>query len=110
MADTCQQAESFLNDVFASAGSTFQAQRYIPSQDQWVDASTLDPTNPPSPLSSKNEGSELGPAFLQRLVLWGVASALLGFTFWPLIASGTEGPITRTLRERYQQLTRDESQ
>jgi hypothetical protein len=29
-----------------------------------------------------------GPGFLQRLVLWGVASALIGFTFWPLVGSG----------------------
>jgi CheY-like chemotaxis protein len=30
----------------------------------------------------------IGPGFLQRLVLWGVASALIGFTFWPLVGSG----------------------
>jgi hypothetical protein len=29
-----------------------------------------------------------GPGFFQRLVLWGVASALIGFTFWPLVGSG----------------------
>jgi len=29
-----------------------------------------------------------GPGFIQRLVLWGVASALIGFTFWPLVGSG----------------------
>ncbi len=53
-------------DVFASAKSgTFQAQRYIPSQDKWVDASTLSATNPPSVLTSGTQGSELGPAFLQ---------------------------------------------
>jgi hypothetical protein len=28
------------------------------------------------------------PGFFQRLVLWGVASALIGFTFWPLVGSG----------------------
>jgi hypothetical protein len=29
-----------------------------------------------------------GSGFFQRLVLWGVASALIGFTFWPLVGSG----------------------
>ncbi len=52
-------------DVFASAGGTFQAQRYVPSSDTWVNASTLSVTNPPSVLTSGNQGSELGPAFLQ---------------------------------------------
>jgi hypothetical protein len=53
-------------DVFASGGGTFQAQRYIPSMDKWVDASVLDGTNPPSILESNGaQGSEMGPAFLQ---------------------------------------------
>ncbi len=58
-------------DVFASMGGTFQAQRYVPSTDTWVDASTLSTTNPPSilsdPSSASNggEGAELGPGFLQ---------------------------------------------
>ena len=58
-------------DVFASMGGTFQAQRYIPSQDEWVDASTLSATNPPSILSDPptatngGEGAELGPGILQ---------------------------------------------
>ena len=52
-------------DVYSSAGGTFQAQRYIPSTGQWVDASTLSATNPPSILSTGNQGSELGPGFLQ---------------------------------------------
>src|SRR5205085_1001404 len=38
-------------DVFSSMGGTFQAQRYIPGTDTWVNASTLDGTNPPSILS-----------------------------------------------------------
>ncbi len=58
-------------DDFASMGGTFQAQRYVPSMDKWVDASTLSATNPPSilsdPSSASNggEGAELGPGFLQ---------------------------------------------
>ena len=36
----------------------------------------------------KQGGKASGPGFLQRLVLWGVASALIGFTFWPLLGSG----------------------
>jgi hypothetical protein len=36
----------------------------------------------------KRAGKATGPGFLQRLVLWGVASALIGFTFWPLVGSG----------------------
>jgi hypothetical protein len=52
-------------DIFASiARNKFEAQRFIPSQNQWVDASTLDPNNPPSLLSGDNQGDELGPAFL----------------------------------------------
>jgi|GEM_PF-3499000 len=52
-------------DVFGSANSgTFEAQRYIPSTGTWVDASNLSTTNPPSVMSSNNEGFELGPAFL----------------------------------------------
>ena len=62
-------------DVFASQGGTFQAQRYVPSSGTWVDASNLDPTNPPSVMSDPNtatsnpnifngEGSEMGPGFL----------------------------------------------
>src|SRR4051812_31886125 len=34
------------------------------------------------------QGRSSGPGFIQRLVLWGVASALIGFTFWPLVGSG----------------------
>jgi DNA-binding NarL/FixJ family response regulator len=36
----------------------------------------------------KRAGRSSGPGFIQRLVLWGVASALIGFTFWPLVGSG----------------------
>ena len=56
---------------------TFKAQRYIPSMDKWVDASNLDPVNPPGLLSDGSpaaspafsnpgdlEGAELGPAFV----------------------------------------------
>jgi hypothetical protein len=53
-------------DIFASGGGTFQAQRYVPSTDTWVDASTLSGVNPPSILESNGaQGRELGPAFLQ---------------------------------------------
>jgi hypothetical protein len=52
-------------DVFASiTDHRFEAQRFIPSKDQWVDASTLDSNNPPSLLSVPDVGYELGPAFL----------------------------------------------
>lgn len=62
-------------DVFASQGGTFQAQRYVPSTGTWVDASNLDPSNPPSVMSDPNtatadptifngQGSEMGPGFL----------------------------------------------
>ncbi len=54
-------------DVWSSgASNTFQAQRYDPTTDTWVDASTLSATNPPSILESNGgQGRELGPAFLQ---------------------------------------------
>ena len=62
-------------DVFASQGGTFQAQRYVPASDTWVDASTLSSTNPPSVMSNpttptsnpsifNGQGSEMGPGFL----------------------------------------------
>jgi hypothetical protein len=59
-------------DVFASKGGTFQGQRYVPSSDSWVNASTLgspaptrltDPTTGMPPLF-QGQGSELGPGFL----------------------------------------------
>ncbi len=65
-------------DIYSSiSNGVFQAQRYIPSQDKWVNASNLSPTNPPSLLSDgppppsaalpspgDGQGDELGPAFL----------------------------------------------
>lgn len=36
----------------------------------------------------KPAGKAAGTGFFQRLVLWGVATALIGFTFWPLVGSG----------------------
>jgi len=41
-----------------------------------------------APTREKRAGTSSGPGFIQRLVLWGVASALIGFTFWPLVGSG----------------------
>lgn len=29
-----------------------------------------------------------GAGLMQRLALWGIAIALIGFTFWPLVSSG----------------------
>jgi hypothetical protein len=58
--------ESILSyDIFASiTHNRFGAQRFVPSTNQWVDASTLDPNNPPGLLSGANQGDELGPACL----------------------------------------------
>jgi hypothetical protein len=51
-------------DIFASTDQqVFHAQRYVPAQNQWVDASNLDPTNPPGMLSN-NKYYELGGAVL----------------------------------------------
>jgi hypothetical protein len=50
--------------VSSIADNRFEAERYIPSTGQWVDASSLDPKNPPSPLSAALEHDFLGPAFL----------------------------------------------
>src|SRR5262249_50675027 len=62
-------------DVFASVTDRkFEAQRYIPSQDKWVDASQLDVLNPPAILTGPTQGSELGPAFLlpdKRVIFFG---------------------------------------
>jgi parallel beta-helix repeat protein len=52
-------------DVYSSASqNVFQAQRYVPSTNTWVDASTLNSANPPSILTNGSAGSELGPGFL----------------------------------------------
>ncbi len=37
---------------------------------------------------AQRAGAALGPGLLQRLTLWGIATALIGFTFWPLVGSG----------------------
>jgi len=73
-------------DVFSSESGTFHAQRYVPSTGMWVDASNLDPSNPPSILSDpatpvgnpptmfNGEGDELGPGFLLpngRVIIFG---------------------------------------
>ena len=57
-------------DIWASiTNNTFQAQRYIPDANggpgTWVDASNVDPTNPPSLLSNPGADWEIGPGFLQ---------------------------------------------
>lgn len=37
---------------------------------------------------AQRAGVALGPGLLQRLALWSIATALIGFTFWPLVGSG----------------------
>ena len=37
---------------------------------------------------ARRAGAAVGPGLMQRLALWGIATALIGFTFWPLIGSG----------------------
>ena len=37
---------------------------------------------------AQRAGAALGPGLMQRLALWGIATALIGFTFWPLLGSG----------------------
>jgi hypothetical protein len=37
---------------------------------------------------AQRAGVTLGPGLMQRLALWGIATALIGFTFWPLLGSG----------------------
>lgn len=37
---------------------------------------------------AQRAGAALGPGLWQRLALWGIATALIGFTFWPLLGSG----------------------
>jgi hypothetical protein len=52
-------------DVFASTNTgTFHAERYVPSTNQWVDASNVNPLNPPSLLSGNNVAAELGAGLL----------------------------------------------
>jgi DNA-binding NarL/FixJ family response regulator len=40
------------------------------------------------PAGAQAAGASLGPGLIQRLALWGIATVLIGFTFWPLIGSG----------------------
>ncbi len=47
----------------------------------------------------RRAAAAIAPGLLQRLGLWGVAAALIGFTFWPLVGSGPVreamyGPLT----------------
>jgi GEVED domain-containing protein/dockerin type I repeat protein/Kelch motif protein/SdrD B-like protein len=62
-------------DIFASFDqSKFLAQRFDPQQDAWVDASLVDPNNPPVLLSGPNEGFELGASMLLndgRVIVFG---------------------------------------
>jgi hypothetical protein len=37
---------------------------------------------------AQRAGASLGPGLLQRLARWSIATALIGFTFWPLVGSG----------------------
>jgi uncharacterized repeat protein (TIGR01451 family) len=58
-------------DIWSSiTDNTFEAQRYIPDPNggigTWVDASNVDPTNPPSLLSNPSDDWEIGPGFLQN--------------------------------------------
>ncbi|HEX3151629.1 MAG TPA: hypothetical protein VHR66_26380 [Gemmataceae bacterium] len=52
-------------DIFASDSTgVFHAQRYVPTSDTWVDASNVNPANPPAIMSSNAVGFEAGPAIL----------------------------------------------
>jgi hypothetical protein len=57
---------SILNyDLWTSISTgAFHAERYIPSTNQWVDASNVNALNPPSLMSSDAVGDEMGPGFL----------------------------------------------
>jgi hypothetical protein len=84
-------------DVWASVSqNTFLAERYIPSQNQWVDASNVDPHNPPGLLSSASSGYELGPAVLlpdQRVFFLGANGSTGNTAFYtPSTSTWTAGP------------------
>jgi hypothetical protein len=76
-------------DVSSSANAGVgHAQRYIPSQAQWVDAGT-----PPALLSTANVGFELGPGFLLpdgRVFLLGAVNAATAF-YTPSMNTWTAG-------------------
>ena len=100
-------------DIWSSiSDNTFHAQRYIPDPSggigQWVDASNVDPTNPPSLLSNPSADWEIGPGFLQadgRVVQFGA----LGNTaiYNPATDLWSAGPAepTRLINGVLQQLT-----
>jgi hypothetical protein len=84
-------------DIFASQSQhTFLAERYIPSKNEWVDASRVDPNNPPGLLSDSN-AYEIGPAVLLpdgRVFFLG-ANGSTGNTAYYVSATDTweKGPI-----------------
>ena len=57
-------------------------------RDKPVAAAAPGPSATAGASRAQRAGGSSGSGFFQRLVLWGVASALIGFTFWPLVGSG----------------------
>jgi hypothetical protein len=78
-------------DVYQPRDATLdQTARLV---DQVLGTSQASPTaaegmTVPATARARRPHASSGPGIVQRLVLWGVASALIGFTFWPLIGSG----------------------
>jgi hypothetical protein len=86
-------------DIFGSASDgKFEGQRYIPSQDKWVDASTLSAAHPPSLLSGSNQGYELGPGLLLpdgRVIIFGANGNTAYYT--PATNTWSAGPKEPTI-------------
>ena len=78
-------------DVYQPRDATLdQTARLV---DQVLGTSQASPTaaegmTVPATARARRPHASSGPGIVQRLVLWGVASALIGFTFWPHIGSG----------------------
>jgi hypothetical protein len=51
---------------------------------------------------ARRAGAVPAPGLMQRLALWGIATVLIGFTFWPLIGSG---PVREAVYEPLQALS-----
>jgi len=65
--------------------SSRDARRMVPAR---ISARLAAPAAAAVASRAQRAGAALGPGLLQRLALWSIATALIGFTFWPLVGSG----------------------
>lgn len=85
---TLEQSGRLVGHVLALTGSGgLAAQPGIPSLAD-VPAGVAARMAAPVGRARRSTSVALGPGAIQRVGLWGIAAALIGFTFWPLLGSG----------------------